>query len=56
VILPRERVALSILLAILIGLGLYPGPFVASLERVAASLLAVREHHLPSPSPEGVPP
>ena len=53
VILPRERVALSILLAILVGLGLYPGPFVASLEQVAASLLAVREHHPPSQSPEG---
>jgi formate hydrogenlyase subunit 3/multisubunit Na+/H+ antiporter MnhD subunit len=56
VILPRERVALSILLAILIGLGVYPGPFVTSLEHVAASLLAVREHHLPGQSPEGVHP
>ncbi len=56
VILPRERVALSILLAILFGLGVYPGPFVSSLEQVAASLLAVREHHLPGQTSEGVHP
>ena len=47
VILPRERIALSALLAILVGLGLHPGPFVQSLEKVAVSLLAVREHHAP---------
>jgi NADH-quinone oxidoreductase subunit M len=41
-ILARERVAFTLLLAILFGLGLWPGPFVGSLERVAASLLAGR--------------
>jgi NADH-quinone oxidoreductase subunit M len=56
VILPRERASFSILLAILFGLGLYPGPFVSSLEQVAASLLAVREHHLPGHTSEGVHP
>jgi NADH-quinone oxidoreductase subunit M len=56
VILRRERVALSLLLAILFGLGLYPGPFIASLERVAASLLAVREHQPPGPASAGVHP
>jgi NADH-quinone oxidoreductase subunit M len=56
VILSRERVSLSILLAILFGLGLYPGPFVSSLEQVAASLLAVREHHRPGHTSEGVHP
>ncbi|MGI9176832.1 MAG: proton-conducting transporter membrane subunit [Pirellulales bacterium] len=44
-ILPRERFAFTALLAILFGLGLWPGPFVQSLENVAASLLAARQHH-----------
>ena len=43
-ILPRERVAFTLLLAILFGLGLWPGPFVHSLEKVAASLLVGRQH------------
>ena len=43
-ILLRERVAFTALLVILFGLGLWPGPFVHSLERVAASLLASRYH------------
>jgi NADH-quinone oxidoreductase subunit M len=43
-ILPRERIAFTALLVILFGLGLWPGPFVHSLERVAASLLASRHH------------
>jgi NADH-quinone oxidoreductase subunit M len=55
VILPRERIALSTLLVILFGLGLYPGPLVRSLEQVAASLLSMREHH-PAQSSEGTPP
>lgn len=44
-ILPRERVAFTLLLGILLGLGLWPGPFVQSLEKVATSLLAVRQEH-----------
>lgn len=44
-ILPRERIAFTGLLAILVGLGIWPGPFVHSLEGVAASLLASRHHH-----------
>jgi NADH-quinone oxidoreductase subunit M len=51
-ILPRERVAFTALLVILFGLGLWPGPFVHSLERVAASLLASR-HHAASTVPPG---
>jgi NADH-quinone oxidoreductase subunit M len=45
-ILPRERVACISLLVILFALGLIPGPFVRSLESVAATLLSSR--HLPS--------
>jgi NADH-quinone oxidoreductase subunit M len=41
-ILPRERIAFTSLLVILFSLGLWPGPFVHSLERVAESLLASR--------------
>jgi NADH-quinone oxidoreductase subunit M len=51
-ILLRERVAFTALLVILFGLGLWPGPFVHSLERVAASLLASR-HHATSTVPLG---
>jgi NADH-quinone oxidoreductase subunit M len=51
-ILLRERVAFTALLVILFGLGLWPGPFVHSLERVAASLLASR-HHAASTVPLG---
>jgi len=54
-ILPRERFAFTALLAILFGLGLWPGPFVQSLENVAASLLAARQHH-DAPAPSGVHP
>ncbi|MFM7206452.1 MAG: proton-conducting transporter membrane subunit [Planctomycetaceae bacterium] len=43
-ILSRERIAFMGLLAILFGLGLWPGPFVRSLETVAESLLASRQH------------
>ncbi len=54
-ILPRERFAFTALLAILFGLGLWPGPFVQSLEKVAASLLAARQE-LDDPSSSGVQP
>jgi len=53
-ILPRERIAFLGLLAILFGLGLRPGPFVRSLETVAESLLASRQHHAASASPAAV--
>lgn len=39
-ILRRERLPLTLLLAASFGLGLWPGPFVTSLEQVAAALLA----------------
>jgi hypothetical protein len=48
-ILPRERVVFTALLALLVGLGLWPGPLVTSLERIAGSLLASR-HEAPSSS------
>ena len=54
-ILPREQFAFTALLAILFGLGLWPGPFVQSLENVAASLLAARQHH-DAPASSGVQP
>ncbi len=41
-VLRRERVPLIALLAVLFGLGLWPGPLVQSLERVAESLLLSR--------------
>jgi len=49
-VLRRERIPLIVLLAVLFGLGLWPGPLVRSLEHVAESLLvsrrpdAVRSH------------
>jgi NADH-quinone oxidoreductase subunit M len=52
-ILPRERIALTGLLVILFGLGLYPGPFVRSLDKVAASLLASRHHDHAAPASSG---
>ncbi len=48
-ILPRERGGFAILLAIIFGLGLVPGPLVAMLERASATLL--KERHLPSSEP-----
>jgi len=54
-ILLRERIAFTGLLAILFGLGLWPGPFVHSLEKVAASLLASRQHHESPLAPGGHP-
>jgi NADH-quinone oxidoreductase subunit M len=38
-ILPRERIALTALLAVLFGLGLWPGPLVRSLDRAATQIL-----------------
>jgi len=39
-ILPRERIALTVVLATLFVLGLFPAPLVRSLERAAEQLLA----------------
>jgi len=54
-ILPREMAAFAGLLAILFALGLRPGPVVTSLERIAASLLAVPPNPVPHSSPGGHP-
>jgi NADH-quinone oxidoreductase subunit M len=51
-ILRRERLPLSLLLAVLFGLGLWPGPFVQSLEQVATSLLGP-SRNAPAPSLSG---
>ena len=53
-ILRRERLPLTLLLAVLFGLGLWPGPFVQSLEQVCISLMGV-PRDLPSHPPHGVP-
>ena len=53
-ILRRERLPLTLLLAVLFGLGLWPGPFVQSLEQVCISLMGV-PHDPPSHPPHGVP-
>jgi len=42
-VLRRERLPLCLLLAVLFGLGLWPGPFIRSLEKVADGLLASRQ-------------
>ena len=47
-ILPRERVALVLLLAVLFGLGLHPAPLVGSLERAAEGLLGTRAAREPA--------
>jgi NADH-quinone oxidoreductase subunit M len=48
-VLPRERGTLLALLVVLVGLGLWPGPFVHALEQVATSLLASRRSaHAPA--------
>ena len=54
-ILPRERFVFAALLAILVGLGLWPGPFVHSLDVVAHSILPV-PHDAAVHQPAGVPP
>jgi NADH:ubiquinone oxidoreductase subunit 4 (subunit M) len=40
-ILPRERVALTVLVATLFVLGLWPGPLVRALDRATSRLLGV---------------
>jgi NADH-quinone oxidoreductase subunit M len=52
-ILRRERLPLTLLLAVLFGLGLWPGPFVQSLEQVCISLMGAARD-LPSHPPHGV--
>jgi hypothetical protein len=52
-ILRRERLPLTLLLAVLFGLGLWPGPFVRSLEQVCISLMGAARD-LPSHPPHGV--
>ena len=54
-VLPRERFVFTALLAILFGLGLWPGPFVRSLGAVATSLLAAPDT-VPSHAPAGASP
>lgn len=58
-ILPRERLVFTSLMALLIGLGLYPGPFVRSLDAVATSILAPTlpgSDDAPASSPAGAQP
>jgi len=43
-ILPRERVAMTVLLATLFLLGIWPGPLVRALDRATGRLLGVSEH------------
>jgi len=54
-ILPRERVVFTALLAILVVLGLWPGPLVASLERIAGTLLESRHDAAPPSLTHGAP-
>ena len=42
-ILPRERFVFTAILAILFGLGLWPGPFIRSLDAVATSILGASD-------------
>ncbi len=58
-ILPRERLVFTALLAIIFGLGLWPGPFVRSLDAVARSILVSSEpasKHAPTSLPQGAHP
>jgi len=50
-ILPRERLALTLLLVPLFGLGLWPAPLVATLERAAEQLLGVTADGETLPAP-----
>lgn len=54
-ILPRERASFTALLAVLFGLGLYPGPLVSSLDRAAKQILRVTATNSVS-DPMSVPP
>ncbi len=49
-ILPRERVALTILVAVLFVLGLWPDPLVRSLDRATSRLLGVAVETAPIPT------
>jgi len=53
-ILPRERAGLALLLAVIFGIGVVPGPLVTLLERASATLL--RERHTPPVNPAPVSP
>ncbi|MFM9195640.1 MAG: hypothetical protein ACKOWG_07860, partial [Planctomycetia bacterium] len=48
-ILPRERVALTILVAVLFVLGLWPAPLVRALDRATSRLLGVAAETAPGP-------
>ncbi|MFM9195636.1 MAG: hypothetical protein ACKOWG_07835, partial [Planctomycetia bacterium] len=54
-ILPRERVALTILVAVLFVLGLWPAPLVRALDRTTSRLLGVAAVAAPGPSPNPAP-
>lgn len=54
-ILPRERFVFAAVLAIIVGLGLWPGPFVRSLDVVAHSVLAM-PRSVDGPVPPGATP
>jgi NADH-quinone oxidoreductase subunit M len=54
-VLRRERVPLIVLLAVLFGLGLWPGPLVHSLDRVAESLLLSRRSNAAAHLPGAIP-
>jgi NADH-quinone oxidoreductase subunit M len=55
-ILPRERIGLSALLALVFGLGLFPGPLVRTLEQASATLLAGRHTVSPNTATPGAHP
>ena len=48
-ILPRERVAMTVLLAVLFMLGLWPDPLVRALDRATGRLLGVASHDVAAP-------
>ena len=52
-ILPRERVALTVLLATLFLLGLWPGPLVRALDRATGRLLGVPAESADGPAADG---
>jgi NADH-quinone oxidoreductase subunit M len=55
-ILLRERVSFTVLLAVLFGLGLWPGPLVRSLDRAAAQILRVlHDPHSSAPASSPAP-
>lgn len=55
-ILPRERLSFTMLLAVLFGLGLWPGPIVQSLDRASTQILRVPSaSHPPEIGPDSSP-